>query len=153
MNQSTRFKVNAPKVIYEVFDDEIVVINMDTGNYYSIDKVGSDIWSLLEVGNSCTEVLQGIKESYQGSGYEIESSLHSFIEELLKEQLIIPRGEHAGPAEGAAAKQEKRQLVAERSVFKSPNMQKFSDMQSLLLLDPIHEVDEKGWPSAKQDLN
>jgi hypothetical protein len=28
-------------------------------------------------------------------------------------------------------------------------LQKFTDMQELLLLDPIHEVDERGWPHRK----
>jgi hypothetical protein len=29
-------------------------------------------------------------------------------------------------------------------------LQKFTDMQDLLLLDPIHEVDESGWPRVPQ---
>ena len=28
-------------------------------------------------------------------------------------------------------------------------MEKYDDMQELLLLDPIHEVDEAGWPVKK----
>jgi hypothetical protein len=27
----------------------------------------------------------------------------------------------------------------------------YEDMQDLLLLDPIHDVDETGWPARKQD--
>jgi hypothetical protein len=34
------------------------------------------------------------------------------------------------------------------SKFEKPGLQKYSDMQDLLLLDPIHEVDEMGWPHA-----
>jgi len=28
-------------------------------------------------------------------------------------------------------------------------LQKYTDMEELLQLDPIHEVDKFGWPSAK----
>jgi hypothetical protein len=28
-------------------------------------------------------------------------------------------------------------------------LNKYTDMQDLLLLDPIHEVDAAGWPSTK----
>jgi hypothetical protein len=28
-------------------------------------------------------------------------------------------------------------------------MQRFSDMQGLLLVDPIHEVDDTGWPHTQ----
>jgi hypothetical protein len=30
--------------------------------------------------------------------------------------------------------------------FNPPLLNKYSDMQELLLLDPIHDVDEAGWP-------
>jgi hypothetical protein len=29
-----------------------------------------------------------------------------------------------------------------------PVLNKYTDMQDLLLLDPIHEVDERGWPNS-----
>jgi hypothetical protein len=34
--------------------------------------------------------------------------------------------------------------------FVPPSLAKFQDMQDLLLLDPIHETDEPGWPARKQ---
>ena len=39
----------------------------------------------------------------------------------------------------------------ERLSFEAPILHKYTDMQDLLLLDPIHEVDEAGWPSVKPD--
>ena len=30
--------------------------------------------------------------------------------------------------------------------FVTPELHKFTDMQELLLVDPIHEVTEEGWP-------
>jgi len=37
------------------------------------------------------------------------------------------------------------------NAFEKPKLQKFTDMQDLLLLDPIHEVDEAGWPHTRND--
>jgi hypothetical protein len=31
--------------------------------------------------------------------------------------------------------------------FVEPALNKYTDMQELLLLDPVHEVSEAGWPS------
>ena len=31
--------------------------------------------------------------------------------------------------------------------FTNPVLEKFTDMAELLLLDPIHEVDDSGWPN------
>ena len=38
----------------------------------------------------------------------------------------------------------------EKPIFQAPSLQKYTDMEEMLALDPIHEVDEEmGWPSAK----
>ena len=33
--------------------------------------------------------------------------------------------------------------------FVPPTLEKYTDMQDLVLLDPVHEVDERGWPHAQ----
>jgi len=40
---------------------------------------------------------------------------------------------------------------AARPAFEPPVLTTFSDMQELLWLDPIHEVDDAGWPIARTD--
>ena len=35
--------------------------------------------------------------------------------------------------------------------YEPPQLMKYTDMQELILLDPIHDVDEKGWPHTKPD--
>ena len=32
--------------------------------------------------------------------------------------------------------------------YQAPSLEKYSDLQDLLLIDPIHEADESGWPSV-----
>jgi len=34
-------------------------------------------------------------------------------------------------------------------VFDAPVLHSYTDMQDVLLLDPIHDVDETGWPSSR----
>ncbi|MDI6809774.1 MAG: hypothetical protein QME66_12490 [Candidatus Eisenbacteria bacterium] len=47
MSSSPRFRVNQPNVIFEVFDDEVVIVNLDSGNYYSLDKSGTEFLATL----------------------------------------------------------------------------------------------------------
>ena len=44
MNPLNRFCINRPRVAHETIDDESVMIDFDTGNYYSLNPVGSAIW-------------------------------------------------------------------------------------------------------------
>jgi len=146
MDSSKRFKINSPKVIHENFDDETVIVNLDTGNYYSFDKTAAIIWGLIESGVSMAEIIQFIGERYRGELAETNKLLHAFIAELHKEQLIIPLDSHLVPIEKSFNSQSRAEPNADKPFFQAPIMQKFTDMQDLLLLDPIHEVNEKGWP-------
>ena len=138
-----RYRVNQSKVIFEAFEDEMVLINLDSGNYYSFSGSGAVIWDLLAAGNSVTEIVQRLRAHFSNDGTEIEPNVTSFVENVVSEGLVLPRdGESAGndgPNTAAASP-----LKGDR--FEPPKLQKFSDMQELLLLDPIHEVDEMGWP-------
>ena len=39
----------------------------------------------------------------------------------------------------------------ERLWFEAPSLEKYTDMQDLVLLDPVHEVDQTGWPRQQPD--
>ena len=41
-----------------------------------------------------------------------------------------------------------QQDVGERVPFVAPSFTTFTDMQDIILLDPVHEVDTRGWPHA-----
>lgn len=151
MDSSVYFRINKPKVIYESFEDEQVVINLDTGNYYSLSETSFDIWNLIDSGITVREVTEYMGELYTGDREEIEKAVHAFIAELEKEQLIVAENRNDGGTELCREKQTNKQANPEKKIFQVPSMQKFTDMQDLLLLDPIHEVDAKGWPFAKND--
>ena len=46
MNSAARYSINRPKVIFEFFDDEVVIVNLESGCYYSADKTGFAIFFL-----------------------------------------------------------------------------------------------------------
>ena len=45
--ESTAFRVNSPTVVSETVDREVVMIHLDTGNYYSLRSTGALIWDAL----------------------------------------------------------------------------------------------------------
>jgi hypothetical protein len=50
------FRVNAPAVVSEAFEDEVVIIHLESGAYYSLDQSGAAIWQLLQQGVDLTEI-------------------------------------------------------------------------------------------------
>ena len=37
---------------------------------------------------------------------------------------------------------------SERLAFTPPKLERYTDMQEIILLDPVHKVDSQGWPRA-----
>jgi hypothetical protein len=61
-------------------------------------------------------------------------------------ELIVEdaNGNGNGAGSGALPSQD----VGERVPFVPPGFATFTDMQDIILLDPVHEVDTRGWPHA-----
>jgi len=151
MGSLPRFGVNRPAVVYEIIDDEVIIIEFDSGNYYSLDKTGTDVWRLIERGATRAEIAAEITRVYGGPPAFIAEAVDRLLAELRRESLIVP--DEAGGSEdgqGSSALIES-DSAAERPVFEPPVLQKYTDMQELLTLDPIHEVDEAGWPAVQTD--
>lgn len=145
-----RFRVNTPTVTHETIDGEAVIINLDTGNYYSLVEAGSFIWSLLDKGASAGEVQNVVLQTYQADAHDVDRGVHELLAQLQQENLIVP-------ANGAAEAVDLAQVAAvgnghTKPSFNPPSLNKYSDMQELLLLDPIHDVDDAGWPKPVPDL-
>lgn len=146
MNQSERFRINSPKVVHETIDGEVVIVHLEKGDYYSLIKEGADIWSLIANSFSRGEILEEIIQRYDGDREKIEKGINNFIAELQGEEVIVLN--QTGEPENASLKNQP--TATEKPIFQAPSLQKYTDMEELLALDPIHEVDEEiGWPSAK----
>jgi len=144
MERSNGYKVNTPKVTHETIDNEAVILNLDTGSYYSISQSGATIWGLLDRGVPVAEIVKTVARTYDGDFGEIENAVHSLVEKLAEEGLIVPAN---GTEMTALTEPEIVTRAAERPPFEFPDLHKYTDMEDLLLIDPIHDVDEAGWPN------
>jgi|SRR5665213_56239 len=142
------FKINRPQVISQIIEGEVVVINLQTGSYYSLTGAAAAIWDALERGAAIAQIADTLAVHFTDCEGGLENVVDNFLNELRGESLIVP-AENGEPVVSAAASA----LQIKREKYARPALKKFTDMQELLLLDPIHEVDATGWPLAKPDPN
>jgi hypothetical protein len=143
---SLSYRVNAPLVATEKLDNEVMIVNLAKGNYYSLTGTGAVIWDLIASGHTQRSILSEIAENYVGESNIIEQSLDRFVSELCAEELIVA----SEPASATVSGAPKRAATGDRPAFATPQLEKYTDMQELLLIDPIHEVnDDHGWPKMK----
>ena len=148
MQPSERFRINEPNVIQETIEGEAVIVSLTTGNYYSLDKVGAHIWGNIEGRKTVGEIVESIFSQYSGDPKKISISVEQLINELIKEELVVADSSNTGEAM-TPSNTKQSEVQGNRVEFEVPVLKKYSDMQDLLLLDPIHEVDEAGWPNIK----
>ena len=140
MDQSAVFRINEPSVISEVIEGEAIILNFESGSYYSLNESGKAIWEDI-LSNCCREeIMTRLGASYELPPEHVDGDVERALQTLLDEQLIVPVENAAGSTAGAAAD------FRPEKPYAAPALQKFTDLQELLLLDPIHEVAPEAAP-------
>jgi hypothetical protein len=137
------YRVNAQDIMHETIDGEVVIVNLDSGAYYAFDGSGEYIWDRLsQDGASQEQLVKELEPRFHAPAQEIRAGVESFLAQLLDEALIVV-------AEGAAALAPATAMAEPAGAFLAPQLNKYTDMEALLLADPIHEVEPDGWPNVK----
>ena len=144
-----RVTVNAPQVIHETIDGEVIVINLTTGSYYSLKGSAATAWGLIEApdGVETAELLDALAARFDTTVSDVERAFGPFLAELSAEGLVSGIDEPIGEV----AELQSNGKADTEAAFEPPSLEKFTDMQDLVLLDPVHEVDETGWPRQRPD--
>jgi hypothetical protein len=135
---------NTPTITSEAFADEVVIVNFESGSYYSVSGSGVEIWKAVEGGATSGEIVSVLEPLFEAEPGRIETAVAAFLRELEKEALVVARDGPPRSSDHAAAA-----VSGGRTPFPSPLLNAFTDMQELLWLDPVHETDEAGWPAAR----
>ena len=145
----TYYQVNTKYVAYENIENEVVIIHLDNGNYFNLEGVGADIWNAIVSGVSQTDIVNSLEKVYNTRNI-INESVNNFINQLESEELIIQSSEIETNNQSQPELITKANRATQTNVFVPPSLQKYEDMQDLLLLDPLHDVNEAvGWPMRK----
>lgn len=144
MTESFGYRIAGPNIVHQLVDGEVVAINMNSGVYYSLQGSAAVVWSAVERGAGADGIVAELSARYTGPVLEIRSAVEAFLAELAGESLIAPG---AGAAVGSAPASPPSSA---KPAFQAPRLEKFSDMSQMLLLDPVHDVDQQaGWPAPK----
>lgn len=138
-----QYRVNTPNVSSENIDGEVIIVNLESGSYYSTVDVGAYIWGRITAGASDEAIGRELVTAF---GEAAAASATQFIQRLEDEKLVVKCNGSGAPAGDGAV------VAAPLPVaFQLPELNCYSDMQDMLLLDPVHDVADVGWPAAKPE--
>jgi hypothetical protein len=119
------YEIHGPDIISEEMDDETVVINLESGCYYSLNAAATKIWEA---------VLS--KKAIKASG------AFSDVITIMLDEKLIRKTDGTAQASGTYEPDMTGDITL-------PVIEKHSDIKEMLILDPIHEVEDLGWHNKK----
>lgn len=126
ISDGQRFGLNEPAVVADVVDGETIIMNLEKGDYYSLNQSGGELWALLAAGLRRADILQAVARRHNPAPSAEE--IDNFIGKLLTHNLIVPV-EHANGST----------IVRDRvvqGIWSTPELSVYSDMKDLLAMDP-----------------
>src|SRR5262245_52968644 len=134
LGTSNHFRPNDSVISWELIDGEVIAIHYQTGHYFSFTGLASSLWQGMSAGNSLDSLrsLAGVESPEQQAQFD------GFFEKLLGGQLIEPWPSAELPAEIPA--------ISAAGGWEALAYEEFADLEQLLLADPLHDVDDMGWP-------
>lgn len=115
-------------VTHELIEGEVVVVNLNSGRYFSLQGSAAGAWQALSSG-ACSE--------------RVKAALNETSQAVYQNALALFEKEEILQAQAGSDDSGVELLPVMDQEFK---YEIFNDLEDMLLLDPVHEVDEKGWP-------
>ncbi len=136
----TYYRLSEPNAAHEDFDGESVMLDFETGKYFSLSKSASFIVESILSGASVDETVA----QCAGANHLGRASVNGLLQRLVAYGLI-----EQTPAPSTGYRADK---AVSSPVDEPPVVEVFDDLADLIMADPIHEVDEeRGWPIRKAD--
>ncbi len=132
------YRIPQPRIVYEVLNNEVIAIDFNTGHYYALAHVAKQVWQLIEQQIPPHQIALLLANHYRREIDLVAGDVEQFFKQLLKEGLIEETD--------SAPKDLAKGIEESNWDYEPPKLQEYTDVQDLLLLDPIHEVTEMGWP-------
>ena len=82
-------KITLSKNVFaQEIDDETIILDSVTQEYFSINEIGKVIWSLLSENKNLEEIKAQMLEMYEVPEEQLEKDLLNFLQALAKKGLI-----------------------------------------------------------------
>lgn len=136
-NSENSYRVRHEDVSAERIDGDVIAVNLMTGAYFSLSGSAADVWTAATSGAPSAVWLHALDTAYgcEISRHDIEAVIgscleHGLIESVDSDPVVVP----VLPSD------------LDRSTWLTPVLEVFTDLQDLILVDPIHDADDLGWP-------
>jgi len=81
--------VSVPEgVLSRDLDGETVLLNLDTGIYFGLDAVGTDMWQAIRATKALGEAVEAMCDQYAADQTQVQDDLLRLANEMLRKGLL-----------------------------------------------------------------
>jgi len=79
----------SPDAFFSQVSEEMVVLNLETGCYHSLNPIGAAIWGGLEGSQSVEDLCARLTEQYKADPEMVRADTLEFLDKLVERGLVI----------------------------------------------------------------
>ncbi|HEY3571629.1 MAG TPA: PqqD family protein [Thermoanaerobaculia bacterium] len=80
------------RVLTQTAAGTLVLLDLDGGQYYSLDEVSARVWELCDGEHGVEGIVEMISAEYDAPAETIYEDVLAFLEEMLDEKLLVVEG-------------------------------------------------------------
>jgi len=141
---TSTYRVRLPDVVFENFSGDLVVLNLRTGNYFSFNSAGAGLFNGIsqQIPASTLAHLFQARWNMNGTAEPLDlpasqQIVSSYINQLRELGLIEETGLNQEAGGGVISPM---LWESSEAALEIPLVTTHSNLQDLLLLDPVHET-------------
>jgi len=77
-----------PAIISKTIDDEQILLNVETGDYFGLNEIGSDLWELIDGSNDLNGIIHRLLEIYEVEESVLAPDVTEFLNTLIDKNII-----------------------------------------------------------------
>ncbi|WP_371396765.1 PqqD family protein [Fretibacter rubidus] len=85
----TQKLIRNSNLMASAIDDELVMMDIEQGNYFGLNAVGAYIWTLLETPQSRDDIMGQVKDNFEAPDVStLEKDVLDFIQTMIDNKLV-----------------------------------------------------------------
>ena len=80
--------VRNENIVFTPLDDDIVMMDVDEGQYFELDPVAARIWTLIDEGRTMRSIRDALMEEYDVSAETCSRDMLEFVQTALKMGIV-----------------------------------------------------------------
>ena len=78
-----------PDMVFSHIDDEVVMMSIETGEYYGLNPVASRIWELLEKPHTFKQLIDLMTNEFDIDETTCQKDMCTFLKQLIEKKLVV----------------------------------------------------------------